>query len=536
MKKRLAAVFLALAMVISLAACSSSSSSSDTSSSDASADTASTDTGTAESDFDGSLVVGISDSLGSFQKGADAGDCYTGQYLVFDMIFYTGTDGEVYSDILEDWYYEDELTMVLKLKEGVYFNNGEEATAEDVIFSFTNYAERGAMTASIFAGVDADNSYAEDDYTAVIKFTEEWGPGLDAVDAPLFCKSWCEEVGWDSEDWLNCPVGSGPYEVVEYVTDSYVTLTLRDDYWGDDTMYNSAITDITIQYYSTISTLYVDLQTGAVDLALNIAEADYARASDGSEEGITVERISTNEVEFLCLDTNNEYLSDANIRLAIAYGVDWSVVADAGFGSLWDSADSLLNSRSAYYVSAGSYEYDYDKAMEYIDASGIDPSTVEFTFVAMADDDQQNMAEAFQYYMSELGFTVNLEFYDFSTALMTWLEEGGTAFNFQESATGSPSGEPYISLNALMTKYGSFPICTVDDDYFNELAEAAISCIDEDERTELFAELQAYNYENAFAIPMLEGYYAIGYDNTVISSVDFTSAISANLREITLVQ
>lgn len=545
MKKfqRLLSAVLAIAMLAALASCGSNSTTTEGGSgtgesSAAESKAAESNSGSessGSSSFDGTLQVGISDSLGSFQQGAAQGDCYTGIYLVFDALFYHDTETkEVYSNVLEDWYYEDETTFVMKLKDGVTFSNGEKATAEDVLYSLTNYAERGAMTASMFATVDAEASYCEDDLTAVVKFTEEWGPGVYAVDAPLFCKSWCEEVGWDSQDWLNAPVGSGPYAVKEYVTDSHATLELREDYWGDETMYNPAIKEIVLNYYPEISTLFIDLQTGAIDLALNIAEADYARAESGLDN-VTVERVSTNEVEFLCMDTNNEYLKNEDLRKAIAYGVDWTVVADAGFGSLQDGATSILSSHSPYYSAQEGYTYDAELAQQYLESSGYSGETLSFLFVAMADDDQRNMAEAFQYYMNQLGITVDLEFYDFGTALSTWLQEGGTAFNFQESATGSPSGEPYISLNALMTAYGAFPICTVDDDEFNQIAEKAMKSIDADERTEAFAQLQAYAYEHALVVPMLEGYYAYGYDNTVIESCDFASAISANLRNITLV-
>ena len=251
-------------------------------------------------------------------------------------------------------------------------------------------------------------------------------------------------------------------------------------------------------------------------------------------DGITVERISTNETEFLCMDTKNQYLKDENVRLAIAYGVDWSVVADAGFGSLQAPATSILSSESPYYKDCGGYPYDLDKAKDYLAASGYSGEELTFKFVAMADADQQNMAEAFQFYMNQLGMTVNIEYLDFASALGTWMEEGGTDFNFQESATGSLSGEPYISLNALMTAYGNFAICTVDDDQFNQLAERAMKTIDRDERAAAFAELQTYAHDHAWVIPMLEGYYALGYDNTVISAVDFGSAIGANLRHVTL--
>ena len=86
-----------------------------------------------------------------------------------------------------------------------------------------------------------------------------------------------------------------------------------------------------------------------------------------------------------------------------------------------------------------------------------------------------------------------------------------------------------------MTGYGAFPICTIDDDEFNEIANRLMGTVDADERKEIAGELQDYAYEHALVIPMLEGYYAYGYNSDIIESCDFDSAIAANLRLVTLV-
>lgn len=538
MTKKILAFLLAVFMLLTVAACGSTPAAEPADDAAPAAEEAPAEAPAEEkaaSSFDGTLRVGISDALGNFLKGSAMGENYVSNFLVYDCIFYHDVDTkEVYSDILEDWYYEDDTTFVMKLKDGVTFSNGDPVTAEDILFSFTNYAERNAMTASIFATVDAAASYCEDDLTAVVKFTKPWGPGVYTVDPPLYNKSWCEEVGWDSEDWMYNPCGSGPYKVTEYVTDSQITLELRDDYWGDESTYNPDIKTIIVKYYPEIATLFIDLQTGALDLALNIAEADYARGMDGAIEGVTVDRVSTFEVEFLCMDHSNEYLANEDLRKAIAYGVDWSVVADAGFGTLCDPATSLINSNNPYYKEEPGFPYDPDLAQEYLEKSGYAGQPLEFHFVAMADADQQNMAEAFQFYMNQLGITINLDFFDFGTAIGTWLS-GGTDFNFQESATGSSSAETYISLNALMQGYGAFPVTTVDDDEFNRLASAEMDTVVEDERMEYAHQLQDYNQEHCWVIPMLEGYYAYAFNNNVIESCSFDSAIAANLRNVTLV-
>ena len=503
--KRTLALLLALCMIFALCACGKT----ETPAAPAE-DEAGTQTGEAAapeageaaeekpaSNFDGTLRVGISDSLGNFLKGSAMGENYVGNFLVYDCIFYHDTETkEVYSDILEDFYYEDDTTFVMKLKDNVTFSNGEKATSEDILFSFLNYAERRAMTASIFATVDPEASYCEDELTAVVKFTQPWGPGVYTVDPPLFDKSWCEEVGWDSELWMTGPVGSGPYKVVDYVTDSSVTLELRDDYWGDETMYNPAIKKITVNYYPEISTLFIDLQNNAIDLALNIAEADYARGMKGIE-GIAVDRVSTYEVEFLCMDIKNQYLQNEDLRKAIAYGVDWNVVADAGFGTLCDPATSIINSNSPFYKEEPGYSYDPDKSRELLADYG---KPVSFTMVINNSGYQPDIAEALQGYLSEVGIDMQIETYEFATFISKLI-------NCEIAATinsNSGGSDPSDSFTPYERNSGN-ACAEFRDEELLTLLEQAKNEADVETRKGMYKEIQQIVHDNFYFIPLYTG-------------------------------
>ena len=62
--------------------------------------------------------------------------------------------------------------------------------------------------------------------------------------------------------------------------------------------------------------------------------------------------------------------------------------------------------------------YDLDLAKQYIEASGIDPTTVEFSIIC-SDDVKRRSGEVIQANLKELGITVNLESMDLATYLST---------------------------------------------------------------------------------------------------------------------
>jgi ABC-type transport system substrate-binding protein len=527
--KKLTALLLALIMVFALVSCGSESSSGTGSTAQSNDSTASTAPET--------LTVGTSNVLGTMLPWSENETCYWGCYLVYDYLFYWDDNNEAYSDILSDWYYEDDgTTFVMVCRDDVYFSNGDQMTGEDVYYSIYNLVERETNAASFYATVDWDNSYVSDDgMTVYLANTSAFGPGITNMDVVyLLDKSWCEEKGFDDIDpWINSPCGSGPYEVVEYVTDSHVTLKLRDNYWGS---FTGGAETVQINYYADSSTMYMALEGGEIDIALNIAESDYSRAVN--DANIAVELTHEGDVILLAMDsTNNEYLADENVRLAIAYGVNWEEVAQASRGELAEVATSVVTAVSPYYEDVGSYEYDFEKAKGYMEDSGyvVDGSTINFSLYMHTVDQavKTNAATVIQYYLAQLGIDLQTNFTDFSTAIGAWLTPGGTDMNFQDTDTGSVCGEPYRALSNFADGYGMLPACVVTDETFNQLFQEGSFTTDDSQRASAYKELQEYVHEHALIIPIYESIDAVAFNSNVVADVNFHSAVSANLRFVT---
>ena len=539
--KKLGALLLAAALVMSMTACGGGNKNTGEGTA-APAGESSTNAGTkagtkaGESGGEKTLNVGTINVLGTFMPGSENEVCHWGCYLVYDYLFYYDEDNNPFSDILKEWHYEEDgTTFVMECRDDVYFANGDQMTGDDVLFSIKTLVDRETNQAAYYATVDWDKSYvSEDGFTVYLANTQEFGPGIINMGVVyLLDQSWCEETGFDNIDpWLNAPNGSGPYEVAEYVTDSYVTLKRRDSYWGEFTGADT----VKINHYAEDSAMYMALETGEIDLALNIAESDYSRAL--TDDKIAV--MSTHEGEniLLALDNNNQYMKDENVRLAIAYGVNWQDVAESARGELAEVPGSIITSVSPYYKDTGVYEYDLEKAKQYMEAAGYvtDGSTVNFTLNMTTVDQavKTNAATVIQFYLQQLGINLQMNFTDFPTAFSAWLTEGGTDLNFQDSDTGSVCGEPYISLRFFPAELATFPFAAISDETFVTLYKEANYTTDDDVRKEKYAELQQYVHDRAMIIPLYESVDAVAYNPEKIESVSLHSAVSANLRYVIL--
>lgn len=539
--KKLGALLLAAALVMSMTACGGGNKNTGEGTA-APAGESSTNAGTkdgtkaGESGGEKTLNVGTINVLGTFMPGSENEVCHWGCYLVYDYLFYYDEDNNPFSDILKEWHYEEDgTTFVMECRDDVYFANGDQMTGDDVLFSIKTLVDRETNQAAYYATVDWDKSYvSEDGFTVYLANTQEFGPGIINMGVVyLLDQSWCEETGFDNIDpWLNAPNGSGPYEVAEYVTDSYVTLKRRDSYWGEFTGADT----VKINHYAEDSAMYMALETGEIDLALNIAESDYSRAL--TDDKIAVMTTHEGENILLALDNNNQYMKDENVRLAIAYGVNWQDVAESARGELAEVPGSIITSVSPYYKDTGVYEYDLEKAKQYMEAAGYvtDGSIVNFTLNMTTVDQavKTNAATVIQFYLQQLGINLQMNFTDFPTAFSAWLTEGGTDLNFQDFDTGSVCGEPYISLRFFPAELATFPFAAISDETFVTLYKEANYTTDDDVRKEKYAELQQYVHDRAMIIPLYESVDAVAYNPEKIESVSLHSAVSANLRYMIL--
>ena len=475
------------------------------------------------------FTVGSADQFGAFLWGGPKGDAYIAGYLVYDFLFfYNRAEGKTESFILDSWEYTDSTTLEMTLKDGITFSDGTPMTAEDVLFSCQTYLlQEQNNFKSRFSMIDFDNSYT-DGNKIVLKFLYEYGPGILSTDIPVYCKAWAEENGYDSEKWLNDPLGSGPFVVEECVNNAYVLLARRADYWGDNSAYPE---HIKVVHYAESSTMFIDLETGALDMACNIANADYKRSKNEAPEGITVDVVGTGDNIFLCVEADtNEYLSDENVRKAIALGTDWAAVTEAGYGDIAKMADSIINSGSPYYEPIGTYEYDPETAKQILSDAGYEPGQINFVSNTFAVDLQEDMLETIQYYLGELGIGLELNFMEPASVVPLLIQENGTDMMLQVSGNGAPAGEPQDYLGGFIDGFGFFPVMVYKDPTLNEYLKSALYSVDPEVRKGFYTSAAQYSFDHYLLFPIAEVAKPIAYKSSVVLDTNFISASYPNLR------
>ncbi len=530
MKKitKLLALLLALVMVFGvLAACAKSDSttsnqntttSNNGSESTGSADNTGDSSDASENDY--TLTIGVTTSNNTHDPSVDdAAAMYQSKTIWEALLEIDPVTGEIQPCLAESVEYIDDYTVEVKLRDNVYFTNGQKLSANDVMVTYRDLTAAGKM-GSYFSAYDWENSEIVDDLTVRFALTEQYGPGISLMTTfRIYC---AEDLFGDNamsaDDWMSNPNGTGPYYCVENVNGSHVTYARKDaaDYWGE----LPECTEVTYKYYSETTAMYIDFETGALDVVNCVAATDAQRVIDGDCPEFAAYDINPiKDVLLLCLPQYVEYFQDQRVREAIAMAVDAEACAIAGFGCLYLPADSILPASVLYYEAQEAYENDIEAAKALLAEAGYPDG---FTLRIVITQDNQTVAEALQACLQQIGITLNVESYDFPTAIPMMMQ-GDTDLCLKQSTGGATAGDPAQLLDTLGPD-STLAAARIEDPTWVEAFNLGLYSGDADTRAEGYAACQQWARETSWVIPICERAAMTVYNTNKLSAFPLTGA------------
>ncbi len=536
MKKlsKLFALLLCLAMVFSvLAACSSdegttddgTSESGDNNTTGETGETGETDeTGDGEAADDYTLTIGITQAPSTHDPNATNEKKRYQSKLIYDALVAIDPETQELEYVLvENIEYIDDLTLQIKLRDDVYFTNGQNLTANDVLVSLRDVYGVGQM-ASYFECYDWDNTEIVDDYTLNIAFTQEYGPAITLLASyDIYCaEDLTGDTALDADTWMSSPNGTGPYYCVENVSSSHATYRLKEDYWGEVPQ----CTEVTYRYYSETSTMYIDFENGVLDAACAISETDAQRVLDGDCPEYTGYYINPiKDCLLLVLPEYVEAFQDERVREAVSLAIDQEAVATATYGCLYIEATSILPASVNFYEEQEGYTVDIDRANQLMEEAGYGDG-LEITLVITSDN--QVVAEAIQGCLQQIGITLNIESYDASTAIPMMMN-GETDLCLKQTEGGAFTNDPSQLVDTLGPN-STLAAARITDETWTEAFNQALYSADETERAEGYATMQEWARETNWIIPICERANMLVYNTEKLASFQLVCADEPNVR------
>lgn len=497
MKKLLSILSVVLTLAVLLCACGAPAETQE----NATAETASEAAGTAETGTvkeSGELRVGVQGEPDSLYppNSATGGLCLSPVYE--SLMDYNYETGELDPCLATAWEYTDDTTIVFQIREGVKFSNGNDLTAEDVLFSFQKAMVETSQTYSKLSFIDIENCSVLDEYTVEFKFVEPTASGpIIMSTTSIFSKDYYEEVGEDA--MATKPMGTGPYAITEWKSGYSISYERNSNYWGESVSFDA----MTVRFYSEATTLMIDFETGALDIAMNIPENDVNRIQSGEVENAQLYLVPTFENYVFTLYKGNPDLQDSRVREAIAHAIDREAIAEYCLGVLGAPSDSVMASSIQYYIPCDCYDYDPEKSIELLAEAGV--TDLHLTCLLETSDIISDMAEIIQAELAEVGITMDVEIYDIGTVIPKWI---GLDNNMV------PEGDCVIMASSLSIpdpdyrctgfKQGSGLTMIEVSDTVNEMLFEARQTLDDSERQAKYEEVQQEFISEALNVPLAE--------------------------------
>lgn len=283
----------------------------------------------------------------------------------------------------------DGRSVTWKLKRGVKWHDGQDFSADDVVFNW-EYG-RSPATATVTSGSYRDvNVVKVDDHTVRVEFerpTPFWADAFVATRGMIIPKHLFKDyAGANSRDApANLrPVGTSPYKFVSFTPGDTLRAELNPNYHVENRPYFD-----TVEVKGggdAVSAARAVLQTGDFDYAWNLqVEDEILKRLEAGGRG-QVEIVEGGDIEFVMLNacdphtevegerahisTQHPAFRDPAVRQAMALLIDRNALEQFIYGRGGPATANFLNAPPRFRSENMRWEFSIQKANEILDAAG----------------------------------------------------------------------------------------------------------------------------------------------------------------------
>lgn len=305
--------------------------------------------------------------------------------LIFEGLFEFDENFQVKNELVEDYTFKSHNIVSIKLKDNVYWHDGEKLKAEDIAFTINTikYASNEIGYKKMWKVFAGSHNYSNinniiyakviDDSNIEIEFNEGVVNKLEMLTFPIIPRhrfvSGVESVqaykkALEEDNYI--PIGTGPYKFVNYEKNKSIELVANENYRNKRPYIDKIIGKILEDEELALTAF----ETGQVDLAMSVG-FDWEKFDQNNNVKI-VEFISQG-YEFLGFNFSKEIINKygATLRKAIAYGIDrQSIIEDILLGHATQSDLPIHPNSWVLSDNSNIYGFNIEKAKEELEKIG----------------------------------------------------------------------------------------------------------------------------------------------------------------------
>ncbi len=410
--KKLLSLLLALAMLLSLAACGGKGQESGkpdaTPEANPGANTEPDANANANAETSDTLTIAVASDMTSM-------DPHVGKEIaavvvtnnIFATLLAKDQEGNIVPYVAESWEQVDDVTIDFKIREDITFHDGSKLTAEDVAYSL-NRAINSAYVAYI---IDyASDAEVIDEYKVRLNLKAPFLGALVNLTVPFTAIVPKAAVESDPDGFLEHPIGCGPYEFVEWNHGNYCKIKAYDNYF----LGKAKTENITFRIIPEAAQRTIALENGEVDLVYDFPVNDISLIQEN--DALQLYQNESVTTWYLALNTQDPILSDVRVRQAIAKAINVQEIIDSVLYGAGTPANSLIPPSVIGYPGEDMpyYEQDIEGAKALLAEAGY-AGGLELELAVMEDVTRVAVCQVIQNQLSKVGINLKLNICDGST-------------------------------------------------------------------------------------------------------------------------
>ncbi|UFS62718.1 peptide-binding protein [Sulfurimonas sp. HSL-3221] len=338
--------------------------------------------------------------------------------FIFNGLVKFDKDGkEIIGDLAESYRFEDNRTVVFKLRRGVKWQDGAPFSSEDVVFTYNIINDPSVVSPYTSTFRMVESVTAPDAYTVKVRYKQPYFKALETwMMGILPAHLLKDEKNLMSSAFNLNPVGTGPYRLSKLEFSKQIELTAFDDYFE----HRPKIDRIAFHVIPDPTTRFLMLKAGQIDLS-GLEAMQYERQLNAAffKQFRPIEEIS-HSYTYLGFNLRLKKFKDPRVRRALSLAIDRQAMVDILFmGHGRVCTGPFLPGGPAYNPEVPIPQPDLEAAKALLKAAGYDdahPLTFEIA-TSNATPVRPYAAEIIQHQLSKIGVKVTLRIMEWQAFL-----------------------------------------------------------------------------------------------------------------------
>lgn len=455
------------------------------------------------------LIIGVeTDAVTLFPYGSNDIPSTSVSSQIYDRLIKRDNDGNLIPSLATEWEFLSPTILQMKIRSNVSFHNGEILAANDVKYSIMRMIDSPAI-AHILSVID--DVEIIDDLTVNIVLKSPFSPILSHLahaTASILNRETAEAAGQDIDV---TPVGTGHFRLKEWARSNKIILERFDDYWGEP----AKMKNIEYRVIPEKSSRMIALETGEIDVALDIAPIDIERVVDNPD--LVLLEIPLPSIEYLGFNLKegkNPLWQDPRVREAVALSLDVpGIINSVHFGMATPASSLIHDSVLGHYDGLKPIKQNIERAKALLEEAGVKPGAK--LTIWTSDGPRLKTSEVIQANLQEIGLNATIEVLEWGrfiegtgngehdTYVLGWSTSTGDAdygiYNLiHSSAMGSPGNRVFYSNPSV-----------------DQLLDAARKELNPDKRDAYYKTIQEIVFKDLPYVPIIYRVALVAYKKNV---------------------